>query len=298
MGLTTILKKINSESLDLHVETKEELKQIHVLFLQMLKDLYRFCEENGVKWSLCGGSLIGAVRHKGFIPWDDDVDIYMSRKDFDKFYKAFHENEYLLKKYDLKIPGDKGYVQHIARLFLKGPKIVPFVSTGKAEGLPVDIFVLENTYNNVLLRFLHGIQCTAMQFIGAAARADACRDNLLKYGKGNKRLYLEIKFWLLFAKLFRFYTVEQWWKIADGCFSKVKNDSSKYVVSPRGSRHYFGEIYERSRMFDIIDVAFESTTLKTLRNTDYLLKRLYGEGYMTPPPAEKIEQHVYVKLDL
>lgn len=298
MGLTTTLKKISSESLNLHVETEEEIKQSHILFLQMLKDLNQLCEDNGVKWSLCGGSLIGAVRHKGFIPWDDDVDIYMSRSDFRKFCKAFNENEYFLKKYDLKMPGDNGYIQHIARLYLKGPEIVPLISTGKDEGLPIDIFVLENTYNNAILRFLHGIQCTFLQFIGAAARADACRENLLKYGKENKRLYREIKFWLIFARLFRFHTVEQWWAIADKSFSKVKDDSSKYVVSPRGAGHYFGEIYEREKMFDIVEVPFEDTNLKILKNFDYLLTKLFGNDYMTVPQPDEIQQHVYVKLDL
>ena len=298
MGLITAFKNIGAEDLGLHIITDQELEGIHILLLRMLKDINNFCDTNGIKWSLCGGSLIGAVRHKGFIPWDDDVDIYMSRKDFEKFRKAFAESEYLLRKYELKIPGDEGYIYRIARLYLKGPKLVSVFSSGKVEGLPVDIFVLENTYNNMLLRFLHGIQCTALMFIGAIAGADACRKTLLEYGQKNSKLSREIKIWLIIAKLFRFRSVEQWWKIANRCFSKVKDDASKLVVSPCGSKHYFGEIYERKKMFEINEVPFEDTKLKVLKDSDYLLKKFYGDDYMAIPQPSEIQQHVYVKLDL
>ena len=297
MGLVARLKKVGAKRLDLHVMTSAELNRIQEYLLQMLKDICLLCKENNIVWSLCGGSLIGAVRHKGFIPWDDDVDILMTRSNFIKFQEAISYSETISKKYDLKVPGNLGYIHSIARLCTKEKVYVPILSTGIPEGIPIDIFILENTYDNVILRLLHGIQCKMLMCIGASARAYACKELLLKYGENDKKLLIEIKFWLFLYKFFSFHTVEEWWRIADECFSKVDNESSKFVVSPRGSRQYFGEIYEREKISEFINIEFEDTKLPILRDADYLLTKLYGRDYLIPPALDKIEQHVFVELN-
>lgn len=71
--------------------TLQELQQVS---LDIMKDIHRFCVEHNINYSLAGGSLIGAVRHKGFIPWDDDMDVFMPRPDYERFRKLYKSDQY------------------------------------------------------------------------------------------------------------------------------------------------------------------------------------------------------------
>lgn len=69
--------------------TKQQLKKIHALELEILKEFDEVCNKYNIPYTLAGGTLIGAIRHQGFIPWDDDVDVYVLRNDFNKIRKIF-----------------------------------------------------------------------------------------------------------------------------------------------------------------------------------------------------------------
>lgn len=68
--------------------TKEQLRQLQLIDLEMMIEVDRICRKNGIKYSLSGGTLLGAIRHKGFIPWDDDADIMFTHEEYEKFYRA------------------------------------------------------------------------------------------------------------------------------------------------------------------------------------------------------------------
>lgn len=84
----------------------ETLKHIHDVELMILKDFIKFCEENDLTYFMYAGSLLGAIRHKGFIPWDDDLDVVMLRDEFEKFKRLYSSNE----KYELlSIESEENY---------------------------------------------------------------------------------------------------------------------------------------------------------------------------------------------
>lgn len=80
MGLLHEIKTLNAQEMGLHVVTDEELVTIHEIFLEMIDDVKRVCDQYNIKWGIAGGCALGAVRHKGFIPWDDDVDLFIPEK--------------------------------------------------------------------------------------------------------------------------------------------------------------------------------------------------------------------------
>ena len=77
------------------IETLDEIKEIE---LGILVSFDKFCRNNDIRYSLGGGTMIGAVRHRGFIPWDDDIDIFMMRKEYDKFLNLLEQNKFILDK--------------------------------------------------------------------------------------------------------------------------------------------------------------------------------------------------------
>ncbi len=296
-NIGSLLKLIDGDEVGLHTLTDEELTGVQRALTDMLKDFSRVCEEQGISWCLCGGSALGCVRHKGFIPWDDDIDIFMMRADYEKFKKIFQET--LSAGYELRDPGEDGNLFHYPRFYKKGTKAREILSDDRGgNSLFIDIFLLENTYDNRLRRYLHGIRCNWFLFVDSDMRLAHCRDTILKYSRQNEQLKKEIKRRLRFARLFRFRTLEEWLRRSDRCFSKVKNDASQYVVCPSGTLHYFGEIFDRSKMSDLVKMPFEDTEFYIMRDYDYYLKKRYGDDYMAPPPETGRERHHFVEFDL
>ena len=81
------------------------LEEVQAKCLDIMLDVHDFCLKNGIKYSMSGGTLLGAVRHKGFIPWDDDVDIFMLRPDYDRFVSTYESPRYVL----MSMERDKWY---------------------------------------------------------------------------------------------------------------------------------------------------------------------------------------------
>ena len=294
MGLLHEIKTLNTQEMGLHVVTDEELVTIHEIFLEMIDDVKRVCDQYNIKWGIAGGCALGAVRHKGFIPWDDDVDLFISREDYLKFVKVYPSEKN--PKYDFLCPGDKDYYAHIPRIFNTATTAEMIQKNKRGKGIYIELFVIDDTYDNNTLRFLHGIKCTVYLFIVSCSITRNQKDDLIKYG--SKNLVKKVKFRSFFGKIFSYRPVEKWIEKAIKCFSKVNNNNSKYVVSTTGMGHYFHELYERDKMLKYKNLQFENRVYPFMIDTDYFCRMRYGDDYMQVPPENKREKHMYVHLDL
>ena len=110
-------KDIYSKVFSEFVFSDEQIELLHNTLFDMLMDIKRVCEKHNITFLLSGGSMLGAVRHKGFIPWDDDLDIMMLRSEYVKFREAVLSE--MTDKYDLVEPLDGKYTNKKPKLFLK-----------------------------------------------------------------------------------------------------------------------------------------------------------------------------------
>ena len=116
----------------------EEKKKILV---SILSEVHNFCDENNLKYFLPGGTLIGAVRHKGFIPWDDDIDIYMPRNDYEKFLCEFNKESERYQVISLKTDG---YYLPFGKVIDTKTVLIENVDSDYKMGIYLDIFPLDN----------------------------------------------------------------------------------------------------------------------------------------------------------
>ena len=241
------------------------LRQHQLRMLEMLKYIDAVCRKHNIKYWLCSGTLLGAVRHGGFIPWDDDVDIEMLREDYKKFVKVMEkepQTDYMLQTHDT----DKGYFYPYAKLRDLHSKLDennPFDSF-KFRGIYIDIFIMEHSSSLFLSRvsaFIHGKMIPIF-----------VKQSLL-----SKLLYIFVHN-LLFA-LFRIIA---------------------RLTNKKELRHTFGTYFFKPRyetdIFPLKELIFENTNFFVPCNSDLYLRKIYG-NYMHLPDLNKIRHHV-LKLEL
>ena len=123
----------------------DKLKQIQ---LDMLKDIHAFCVEHDIRYSLAFGTLLGAVRHKGYIPWDDDVDIMMPREDYNRFIRSYGNNIYRIA--DMSVNPDYGLP--FAKVEDVLTVIEENVEGGSVFGIYIDVFPVDYIPDNMILK--------------------------------------------------------------------------------------------------------------------------------------------------
>ncbi len=276
--------------------TDDEVVKLREVYLEAFKDLSDCCERNGLTVMLIGGSVIGAVRHQGFIPWDDDLDVAISRKDFERLKEIFDKE--LGDKYILSSPNYRSNANNRFPMMLV--KDTMFVEAGCSKDdefakIKLDIFIIENIPENIIVRTIKGTWVTMLMFMASCEdiyerRGPAFRDFMCKNKEGEK-VYKRRFFW---GRLFSFIKFQEWMNIVDSACQYKKETSLKGIPSGRG--HYFGETRASETFLPASEGVFEGRTVKLPGNPDDYLSNLYGKDYMTLPPVEKRERHFFVDI--
>ena len=282
--------------------TEESLLKFKQELVTIALDVITVCEKYNIKYVLAYGTALGAVRHKGFVPWDDDLDINMSKTDVERFLEVCEKE--LGEKYYIKTVKKGDCVSfptiHVIR---KGTKYINYndivrLSQEQEElkGIYIDIATFENASNIKFIRYCDGIINLSIQFIISCVEI---KDSLRFLEKNGVELTTKEKSALRFKKLigllFSCIPVYKWYIFYNWFASKNKNNDSKYVCSYEGYKSISKSSFERSKIFPGTKKEFEGHMWSIPCDYDYYLKKLYGE-YMQLPPIEKRKVHPVFEL--
>lgn len=304
MGFEKIYKKFSFKNYDgeaagLITLNQNQLDQLHRVMLEMCDDIFALCKEKGYVCILGGGSALGAIRHHGFIPWDDDIDLNMTREDFEKFIPEFRAR--YGDKYWVHTPEDNPkFGVGIGRVRKKGTRLKERMDLydDREAGVAIDIFIIENVYDNAIMRTIQGVLCMAVKVCLSCRLFYRDRKVWLETTKSNKELMGTARFRLVLGFLCSFMSVEKWTKLESAVFSMCRNDQTKFVTVPQGGRHFWGEMCERAEFCTMKTMKFEGRDYPVCKGMDSYMRRLYGDDYMVIPPLEKREKHLWWEFDL
>lgn len=261
--------------------SQEDLKKLQSIELEMLLEVDRICRKNDIKYSLDGGTLLGAVRHRGFIPWDDDIDVVMLRPEYEKFRAAcetgLDRSRFFLQDYK----SDPCYIFGYEKLRRKN---TAFVRIGQERlkqhgGIFIDIFVYDHVPDNPAIRQIHFLACFCIR--------KALYSEIGKTAAKSAALRAWYRLISLVPRNFVF-------KIRDIIAGKCNKKKTKLC------RHYTYTYRKHCRyglprvcFDDYTELDFEGCKFKAFKNYDYYLSELYGD-YMKLPPVEKRVPHLNV----
>ena len=289
---TQIHNELSIQSHLLRALSEEESAALKNDLLSMFIGFSSICERYDLTYLLGGGSCLGAIRHQGFIPWDDDLDIMMPRPDYEQFIELCN-NGILGEKYTAESPQrDTDCMTPYLKIFHNGTLNVELIneSTPFHKGVFLDIFPIDNVSANPLRRFLHGIISDILQFISTCVLyAQYPSQKYLEFMNSSSSSYARYKMRLFIGKLFGIIPHRRWLYWFDKYNASVKH--SGLMTIPTGRKHYAGEIQRQDVFFPTRYALFEGIRVHIPNDSDHYLKSLYGD-YMTIPPIEKRERHL------
>lgn len=253
------------------------IKELQNVILNIAQDIDRFCGENDIPYCLMGGSALGARRHEGFIPWDDDLDIFMTPAGYEKFRAAFNERGNKEKYYLQELGASNGKVI-TAKIRLNNSFYEEEILKGWHihHGIYVDIFILHTCPDNKIQRYWQYIWAKYLVVKGLANKV---------YKRRGTAVYLLMRLLSLLPKRFLLdFGLKQVYRFRDM--------QSEYLCNFLGKARLKNGMYKREYFKGVKRVPFETISLNVPAGLEQFLAERFG-NYMKIPSTERIkyEQH-------
>ena len=265
------------------------LAEIQSVGLDIMKEIHVFCMENGIEYSLAYGSMIGAVRHKGFIPWDDDIDLWMTRPNFEKFSSSFKSN----KGYQLMSVYDKNNYCNYTRIYeAEKTRVISPAKACKCDvGVWVDVFPIDGISDNqeTFMKDYAEIRALGKKILGARYDLKYIEQGTL-YEKGKSVIKLLIRK-ILYGGL-----TDMHKKIVNLCKKHTFGEGSYCgsLVCVEAIKRNKPEVFPITDFTEYALIPFETEELMISSHYDHILTTIFG-NYMQIPPKEKQVAHALTR---
>lgn len=264
----------------------ETLKHLQKVQKMMLKDFIKICEENDITYFVNGGTLLGTIRHGGFIPWDDDIDLMMFRKDFEKLNKIMSEtpND---KYHLLNVLNEETYHYTFARVNLKNTLLEEWWAkqVDYDTNIFMDIFILDNLPDNKIIKFIHKWRCSILNQL--------VMYSLIKFENESKLKQIIQQLIYYFLKIIPI-SPNTLKKRCLKAYRKYEDyDSEELCDFPAVCGL---PIYKRNDWLPPKKAKFENIEVNVPNNPNAILTIIYG-NYMKLPPEDKRFRPAPEKID-
>lgn len=267
----------------------EPVEMVKYAQMDMLNEVRRICWKHDIPYFLIGGTLIGAIRHQGFIPWDDDIDIGMLRADYDRFAQVCREEldpAYGLYDWDV----DPHSPLPFLKMKIKGTHYREAVSVDSKmnDEIYIDIFPYDNAPDSEFLRSLQAWRIYLIRKLLMLRCGFTLHD-----GKAVKKiLYGTLNF------LSRIRSVAAWKKSCHKLMLRYNDRQTRCISNMCGAYTYRREMMDRTLVQEQIPHVFEGDMYSIPAGYDAFLKGVYGDYMQLPPESERAGKHGISLIDL
>lgn len=293
-----IMSELSHKTHYLRELSQEESKALKKAILDIYKDVAALCDKHNLTYMMSGGTCLGAVRHQGFIPWDDDLDIMMPREDYDALILLLEAGE-LGPKYEFTYPNaNKDANTIFLKIFRKNSKDIEIhnASTPFPKGIYLDVFALDSVPKSQIAQKIKGFFANVIQFISIARLykqypSKQLKEYMMMDSELKKRYYIKI----FLGTVFGFLSHAKWIYWFDR-FVSCSKEHRQWGI-PTGRKYYCGEIFDKDVYVPVTKGVFEGLEVNLPHDTDKYLRNLY-KNYMELPPVEKRERHFICEFEL
>lgn len=271
----------------------DDLKRLQEIELKILLEFDKVCSKLGLNYSICGGTLIGAVRHKGFIPWDDDIDVAMLREDYEKFIaegqKLLPDNLFI-QTYE----SDKDYIHNFAKIINLSTKLIERDTRNQKSknGIYIDIFPIDAISDNRFRRKIDNFLVSTIYKVKNSSNILWIKNTRSRTSRLIKYIMFPLAKCIGTQNLNRLET-----------YVKVRNNK-------KGNKLTYGDYYlfpsygfenMNTMPVDIFKetqrITFEGYEVLAVKDWDTYLTATYGDYMQLPPEEERVSNHRIVELE-
>ena len=277
-----------------HQFSDTEMVKMHKILLEMIDDIFEFCKKRDLTLYASGGTALGTIRHKGFIPWDEDVDFSMPRKDCNVLLKEFVD--YFNGKYFIEAPNSDFVGNHVFIKIKKKNTVMTDLLTKKGcSGFCIDIFPIDYAPNNKFIRTIQGYHYMVLRNLLYVVSYARQYDLFMKKGFKKCKLGTKIVAYsgYIIGKILGIIPLEKW----INHFDKIVQHKTvtDYWVIASGIHSYAVETFDVSVYLPDKFGEFEERPMRLPGKVEDIMTRFYGD-YMTPPPPEKRAKHFFMEI--